>query len=250
MRFACPPPPPTKQFHMNQKYQQHQHFDQQQHQQSDFAYPPQQQQQQQQSQEFSDLGGGVLSGVGLMSLDSNNVNQPLRPDGQQPSMSGGGGGAGSVGIVGDQSAPGGAGGAGGGAWGPFGSSTSFSPSSAEPSAGGALNGLPGAGRAQQDGEAADFSLAGSGFAADRSPDGGPMFAGLAVSGGGGSLGDLSRSVQPDVAPPPDPGDWKMYTSAENGNRAYWHNAKSGETVSMRRDDTSQIRNILLYPRCC
>lgn len=236
-------------------------------------YSPQQQQQQ-----FPDIGnsggGDIMSVVSLMNLDSNSTSQPLRPDGQQPSVSmssgSGRGSTGSVGIGGGQNAPGGGGGDGGGGssggdpWGPFGNNASFSPSSAEPAAAGTLNDLPtGGGRAQQDSHASEFLLAGDGSGGgvggfpptNRSLDSGPMFAGLAVdgrgSGGGsdmqaavnasaaaaampgGNLGDLSRSsaVQPDAAPPPAQGGWRMYTSKENNDRAYWHNSETGETVS-------------------
>ncbi|CAN0518197.1 unnamed protein product, partial [Ectocarpus sp. 12 AP-2014] len=214
-------------------------------------------------------GGGPLSEVGLIGMNNNsssgnNSNSiPLRPDAQQPSMVIPAGGV----TVGDQVPPGdGGGGSGrlGGVYGSDGGSMPFSPSSTSNPPGsanvGPLSGMPGGGgRAQPEPE---FSLGGggggggggSGYPVGPGPDSGRLFGegdaaadgrGVqdmnaaaaaastmkAVSGEGGVVGGgVSRSLVQTVVAPSEQGEWVMYTSKENGNRAYWHNAKLNKTT--------------------
>lgn len=200
-----------------------------------YQSPPQSQ------QPFSSLGnssGPSLSGMGI----DNNNNQQLIPDAQRNPMVVPGGNSGTV----DRSPP--------GAWGSFPTNSSLSPASPEASVatGGALSGMRAEGRAPQGvDQAPGLSLGGNsggggssnggGYQIDRLPGVGPLTGGVhemgaaAAATSGGNGGDLPRppQVQPVPAAAPDPGDWTMYTSKENGNRAYWHNAKTNVTVSRR-----------------
>lgn len=209
--------------------------------------------QQPQQHPFGDLGnpggGGPLSEVGLVGMNNNNSSSGV--------------------TVGDQVAPGDVGGGSGrlgGVYSSDGGGMPFSPSSSSNPPGsaavGSLSGMPGGGgRAQPEPE---FSLGGggggggSGYPAGTGPDSGRLFGeGVAaadgrgvqdmnaavtaastlkaVSGEGGVVGGggVSRSPVQTVVAPSEQGEWVMYTSKENGNRAYWHNAKLNKTVSSK-----------------